>query len=125
MSKDPTVLIVEDEIILQDVYKLVLSTQGFQVYTANNGVEGLAMLKKHKPDVILLDVFMPVMDGKEFLKNVKLKDHPTMKVIVYTNLTDSDTENQMLALGAYKFVLKASLKPQDLIDLVRECLDQV
>lgn len=123
MSKYPTVLIVEDELILQDVYKLVLSTQGFQIYTANNGVEGLAVLKKHTPDVVLLDIFMPVMDGKEFLATVNLKDHPNMKVIVYTNLTDSDTEKQMLALGAYKFILKASLKPQDLIALVSECLD--
>ncbi len=122
MNKNHSILIIEDEIILQDVYKLVLSSQGFQVHTANNGAEGLRMLEKHKPDVILLDIFMPVMDGKEFLKTINLKDNPKLKIIVYTNLSDSNVEEEMLAMGAHKFVLKSSMKPQDLIDLIVECL---
>jgi CheY-like chemotaxis protein len=122
MNKNHRILIIEDEIILQDVYKLVLSSQGFQVYTANNGAEGLIMLKKHKPDVILLDIFMPVMDGLEFMKTVNLKDYPKLKIIVYTNLTDSTTEEEVLRLGASKYVLKSSMKPQDLIDMITEYL---
>jgi CheY-like chemotaxis protein len=122
MNKNHRILIIEDEIILQDVYKLVLNSQDFQVYTANNGAEGLIMLKKHKPDVILLDIFMPVMGGVEFLETVDLKDYPKLKIIVYTNLTDSDTEEKVLRLGASKYVLKSSMKPQDLIDMITECL---
>jgi CheY-like chemotaxis protein len=122
MNKNHRILIIEDEIILQDVYKLVLSSHGFQVYTANNGAEGLIMLKKHKPDVILLDIFMPVMDGLEFMKTVNLKDYPKLKIIVYTNLTDSTTEEEVLRLGASKYVLKSSMKPQDLIDMITEYL---
>ncbi|MEO6761584.1 MAG: response regulator [Candidatus Saccharimonadales bacterium] len=122
MNKNYRILIIEDEIILQDVYKLVLSLQGYQVYTANNGAAGLIMVKKHKPDVILLDIFMPVMDGLEFMKNINLKDYPKSKIIVYTNLTDSTTEEKVLRLGASKYVLKSSMKPQDLIDMVTECL---
>jgi CheY-like chemotaxis protein len=122
MNKNHRILIIEDEIILQDVYKLVLSLQGFQVYTANNGAVGLIMLEKHKPDVILLDIFMPVMDGIEFMKTVNLKDYPKLKIIVYTNLTDSTTEEEVLRLGASKYVLKSSMKPQDLIDMITEGL---
>lgn len=122
MNKNHRILIIEDEIILQDVYKLVLSSQDFQVYTANNGAEGLIMLKKHKPDVILLDIFMPVMGGIEFLETVELKAYPGLKIIVYTNLSDSDTEEKVLRLGASKYVLKSSMKPQDLIDMITECL---
>lgn len=122
MKKNQRILIIEDEIVLQDVYKLVLGAQGFQVYTANNGAEGLAMLEKQPPDVILLDIFMPLMDGREFLKTIHLKDYPNMKVIVYTNLTDGNTQEEMLALGAYKYVLKSSMQPKDLIDMVTECL---
>lgn len=122
MNKNHGILIIEDEIILQDVYKLVLSSQGFQVYTANNGAEGLIMLKKHKPDLILLDIFMPVMGGVEFLETVDLKAYPKLKIIVYTNLSDSDTEEKVLRLGASKYVLKSSMKPQDLIDMITECL---
>jgi len=122
MNKNHSILIIEDEIILQDVYKLVLSTQGFQVHAANNGAEGLVMLKEHKPDLILLDIFMPVMDGKEFLKTVNLKDYLKLKIIVYTNLSDSNVEEEMLAMGAHKFVLKSTMNPRDLIGMVRECL---
>ena len=122
MNKDHSVLIVEDEIILQDVYKLVLSSKGFQVHTANNGAAGLIMLEKYKPDVILLDIFMPVMDGKEFLKTVDLKDYPNMKIIVYTNLSDSNVEEEMLSMGAHKFVIKSRMKPQDLIDMITELI---
>lgn len=118
MTKKLRVLIVEDEIVLQDVYKLILSSQGHEVATANNGLEGLAQLKKVTPDVVLLDIFMPVMDGKEFLRNIDLKDYPDTKIIVYSNLSDSKTEGEMRELGANNFVLKSSMTPQDLISLV-------
>jgi two-component system alkaline phosphatase synthesis response regulator PhoP len=114
------VLIVEDEIILQDVYKILLSSQGYEVFTANNGVEGIKQLKDTRPDMVLLDLFMPVMDGKDFLKNIDLAQFPKTKVVVYTNLSDSVVETEMLELGAHKFILKASMDPQDLIDLVAE-----
>lgn len=123
--KDHSVLIIEDEIVLQDVYKLVLGLQGLKVYTANNGLEGLKKLKQHKPDVVLLDIFMPVMDGKEFLKTVELKDFPKLKIIVYTNLSDGNIEKDMLAMGAHKFVLKSTMSPKDLIKMIEEYLPDV
>lgn len=122
MNKPQTILIVEDEIILQDVYKLVLSTQGYEIHTANNGVEGLNLLKKVHPDLVLLDIFMPVMDGKEMLKNIEIPDYPNTKFIVYSNLSDRNTESEMLDLGAHKFVLKSSMTPKDLVNLVTETL---
>lgn len=82
------VLIVEDEKVLQDVYKLILSSKGFEVETANNGFECLQQLKASAPDVVLLDLFMPVMDGKEVLQNIDVKDYPDTKFIIYTNLYD-------------------------------------
>lgn len=115
-----TILIVEDEKILQDVYKLVLTSKGYTVHTANNGAEGLKQVAAIQPDMVLLDMFMPVMDGKEFLRNYDTNDYPNTKIVVYTNLSDSETEAEMLGLGAYKFVLKASLAPQDLLALVAD-----
>lgn len=125
MTKNHSVLIIEDEIVLQDVYKLVLSLQGYQVYTANNGAIGLHMLEQHSPDIILLDVFMPVMDGIEFLKSINLNDYPKLKIIMYTNLTDSETERQSLQLGASRYVQKSSMRPQDLVEMVAEYLAQI
>ncbi|MDB5186349.1 MAG: DNA-binding response regulator VicR [Candidatus Saccharibacteria bacterium] len=118
MSNQKTVLIVEDEIVLQDVYKLILNSKGYNVVTANNGAEGISQLKKHMPDLVLLDVFMPVMDGKQFLRSVNLKDFPGTTVVVYTNLSDADTKKEVHDLGASDFVVKASMTPDDLIDMV-------
>jgi CheY-like chemotaxis protein len=118
MSK--CVLIVEDEIILQDVYKLVLSTQGYVIHVANNGQEGLQQLKARQPDMVLLDLFMPVMDGKRFLQKIDVADYPQTKFVVYTNLSDTETETEMMELGADRFILKSSMAPQDLIGLVAE-----
>ena len=118
MSKQKTVLIVEDEQILQDVYKLVLTSAGYKVHTADNGVEGLSVIKRIHPDLVLLDIFMPVMDGKEFLRNIDTGDFPKTKIVVYTNMYDKATEQEMKDLGADDFILKSSIGPDDLIKLV-------
>ena len=115
-----SILIVEDEKILQDVYKFVLTSKGYTVHLADNGAKGLTQLAATKPDVVLLDIFMPVMDGKEFLRNLNLNDYPDTKIIVYTNLSDSETQAEMLGLGACRFVLKSSMTPRDLIALIEE-----
>ncbi|MBA3758109.1 response regulator [Candidatus Saccharibacteria bacterium] len=117
-----SILIVEDEKVLQDVYQIILSSKGYEVHTANNGLEGLKRLKALRPDMVLLDIFMPVMDGKEFMRKVDLDDYPNTKIVVYSNLLDSKIEAEMLGLGAHSFVLKSSLAPQDLVALVDQTL---
>lgn len=118
MSK--TVLIVEDEKVLQDAYRLILSLQGFTVETANNGAEGLQKLRTVKPDLVLLDLFMPVMDGREFLRNVDLSEYPGTKIVVCTNMSDPETEAEMIELGAHRFVLKSNFAPKDIVGLAKE-----
>lgn len=119
MSDVKRVLIIEDEIVLQDVYKLILESGGYEVLTANNGVEGLQKFKKAKPDLVLLDLFMPMMDGKELMRNVDLREYPNTKVIVYSNLSDKNTESEMMKLGAHAFILKSSMTPKDLLATVK------
>lgn len=116
------VLIVEDETVLQDVFKIVLESGGYKVWIAGNGLRGLEMLKRHKPHLVLLDIFMPVMDGREFLRNIDFGDYPGMKVVVYSNLSDQQTENEIRELGAHDFVLKSSMTPGDLLALVNRHL---
>lgn len=121
MSK--VILIVEDEIVLREVYELVLSTKGYEVHTAQNGLEGLKKLKSLRPDLVLLDIFMPVMDGREFLRNADMSDYPNTKVVVYSNLSDTETHEEMLGLGAERFVLKSSLSPVELVKMVDETVN--
>lgn len=122
MNLPKTVLVVEDEIVLQDVYKLILTAGGYNVHTASNGVEGLRKIKAVKPDVVLLDLFMPQMDGKELLRNIDLSGYPNMRIIVYSNLSDKTTETEVMNLGAHDFVLKSSMTPNDLLELVKKHL---
>ncbi len=116
MSK--SVLLVEDEKVLRDVYTIVMRSEGYEVHTANNGLDGLQKLNSLHPDVVLLDLFMPVMDGKEFMRNVIINDFPNTKIIVYSNLSDRKTEAEMLSLGVNEFILKSSMTPKDLLALL-------
>ncbi len=121
--KTATVLIIEDEQILQDVYSLILGSKGYTVAVAENGAEGLTKMRAVKPDLILLDVLMPVMDGKEFLKNFDASEFPYTKIIAYTNLSDRQTQQEMVELGAMECVLKSSMTPEDLLNLVGQVLE--
>lgn len=122
MSTKQTILVVEDESVLQDVYKIILTAGGYDVHTANNGAEGLLKIRALKPAVVLLDLFMPQMDGMELLRNIDLDDLPKTRVIVYSNLSDKTTETELLNLGAHDFILKSSMTPNDLLDLVKKHL---
>jgi len=117
-DKKLSVLIIEDELILQDVYKLIIASAGHTVFTANNGQEGLKILQKTTPDVILLDIFMPILDGREFLRNFDKAKYPKTTIIVYSNLSDSIVQQELIDLGADKFILKASMTPNDLLKIL-------
>lgn len=115
------VLIVEDEPMLQDAYRHVLSYKGFDVSVAADGIEGMEQLHKVKPQVILLDVLMPRLDGIGFLQQSDIKaKYPHIKVIACTNLSDQITAEQMFTYGADRQVLKSDLSPSQLVALVEE-----
>lgn len=120
MSKPATVLIVEDEKVLRDVYELIITAHGCTVYTAENGAEGLKQLKKHKPDIMLLDIFMPVMDGREVLRSFNRSDSPNTTIVVCSNMSDNQLIQEVKDNGADRFVLKSSLGPGELKTLIDE-----
>lgn len=123
MVKKARVLIIEDEPLLQEAYRHVLVYKGYEVALAANGVEGVEQLEKFEPDLILLDVLMPLLDGVGFLSqsNIKRKK-PSIKILACTNLSDQLTADQMLAYGADRQVLKSDLSPTQLAALVKELL---
>jgi DNA-binding NtrC family response regulator len=112
------VLIVEDEKDLRDIYQVILAANGYDVRTAKNGREGLEATAEFKPSIILLDIFMPVMDGKEMLQNIHLTEYPDMKIIVCSNTSDNKLMNEMMSLGAASIATKADLGPQELAKLI-------
>lgn len=117
------VMIVEDELVLQEIYELILTSEGHDVTVANNGVEAMAALEKSRPELILLDIFMPQMDGRQFLRKFDRAAYPQTRIIAYTNLSDGKTKAEMLALGADRYVVKSSMTPVQLAAMVQKELE--
>lgn len=107
MGTAPTILIIDDEPDNFDVIDTLLDTEGYQLSYVSNGEQALTLLKVFQPDVILLDVMMPQMNGIEFCQ--KFKSHPQWKhipVIMVTALTAKEDLSKCLALGADDFISK-------------------
>jgi len=119
-NSSKNILIVEDEKLLREAYEVILSSQGHKVRSAQNGIDGLKKLKEEKPDIVLLDIFMPLMDGREFLRNFNAAEYPLTKIFVLSNVSNKETEQEVLANGAKLFLLKAELSPLDLVRVVEE-----
>ena len=120
-NKDLQVLIVEDELLLNEAYARVLTAANIDLLRAYNGKEALKVLEGNKPDIILLDLRMPVMDGIEFLKELKPKENlPDTKIIVFSNYDDQREIDEAFSLGAMHYMLKAWATPDELVKLIRE-----
>lgn len=107
--------------MLREVYITLFNMEKYEVQGAANGKEAMQLLKKFQPDIVLLDVLMPVMNGIEFLEKAKVKEnYPKLKILVLSNLSDSKTLNRIIHLGATQYLLKASLSPTQLVQAVRQ-----
>ncbi len=113
MSEKGKILVVDDEDALRTVLSAELSGEGYEVGTAADGVEAVAMLQKQRYNLVLLDIKMPNMNGFEVLKVIKEK-HPGTKVIMLTGFADLKNAIESKKLGAEDFVSK----PYDLVDLL-------
>ena len=122
-AKKNKILVVEDEEILLTALREELESGGYEVEGAMDGVEGLEKTKSYKPDLILLDLVMPKMDGMEMLGKLKgdegTRDIPVM---ILTNLSDYERISEALSLGAMDYLVKANYKLEDLMDKVKTVL---
>jgi len=119
----PLVLLIEDDTFLGNIYKTKFELEKFKVVVATDGVAGLDMAKKKKPDIILLDVLMPKMDGFTVLENLKKdKNLEKIPVILLTNLGQKDDVEKGLELGAVDYLIKAHFKPSETVDKVKNVL---
>jgi two-component system response regulator YesN len=125
-KKTATVLIVEDDTALNDAYRIILGTTGkYDVASAFNGQEALDVISKGaQPDVILLDLRMPIMSGIEFLREYKPLEHPGTTVVVFSNYDAHKDIDEAHILGIDRYVLKARISPRDLLHLVSGVLKE-
>lgn len=117
------ILLVEDDVFLSGIYQKKFEMEGYKVTAAGNGERGLEEAKKKKPDIILLDILLPKLDGFSVLEALK-KDSSTknIPVILLTNLGQKDDVERGLEGGAVDYLIKTHFKPSEIVDKVRHIL---
>jgi len=119
------ILIIEDESALQKSLGEVLSQEGYNVAAALDGEIGLRLAQNEKPDLILLDLILPKLNGLEVLK--KLKEDKTTKeipVLVLTNLEGLAEIDKVLELGAVSYLVKAQYKLEEVVEKIKNTIDK-
>ena len=106
-EQDKKVLIVDDDADLREVLKDKITAAGFNVITAKDGKEGLETALKEHPALILLDIIMPVMDGKEMLKTLRADDWgKDAQVVMLTNVEDMEAVSEAVGGGSFDYIVK-------------------
>lgn len=117
------IFIVEDDQDLNYAYRTILTREKHQVRSAYNGDEALEELRSFEPDLILLDLLMPVKSGVEFLQEYDVvHKHKGVKVLIFTNLEHASEIHEAFRLGANQCVIKAWTAPAGLIQVVTDIL---
>jgi CheY-like chemotaxis protein len=112
------ILVVEDNDVLRRAYTTILTTQGYEVAEAADGQSALEKAREWEPDLILLDILMPIIDGLEFLRQYKPTEHPNVKIIVFSNSQVPHMISQAVDLGAKKYLIKANISPKEMLETV-------
>lgn len=118
-----SILIVEDDPFLIDIYTTKLKEVGFKIEVVKEGDEVLPKLKEKLPDLLLLDIVLPQVDGWEILRQIKeensLKD---LKIIILSNLGQKSEIEKGLKLGAARYLIKAHYTPSEIVEEIRKVL---
>ena len=124
MSKEKTILIVEDELPLIKALQIKLVSSSFRIILANNGKVGLSQALTQHPDLILLDLVMPVMDGITMLKKLRHDDWgKKVPVIILTNLSDKEKMTEAEDYGVENYVIKAESSLGNLVKIIHKKLN--
>jgi CheY-like chemotaxis protein len=120
MSK---VLIVEDDPLISRMYQKIFTFEKFEVEVAANGEEALAKVTSFNPELVLLDVMMPKMNGLQVLELLKAQDSTkNIPIVMLTNLAGQQDAETALAKGAVKYIIKSEYEPKQVVEMVKEVL---
>ena len=114
------IAIIEDDQAISQMYRIKFEAEGYDVETAENGKLGFEPANSMRPDIILLDLMMPVMSGEEMLAKLRAtKWGKDMKVIILTNRGEQEIPPQVKELGVTALILKADMTPRQVAELVK------
>ena len=116
MPNRKSILIIEDDTFTGELYQRQLVKAGYQASLVSDGVAGLQQVKEQIPDLILLDVMLPKMDGLEFLHKLRQEqEYQAIPVIILSNLDRDSTIKEGFNLGAQGYIIKSSMKPDEVV----------
>jgi two-component system, response regulator len=119
------VAIIEDDMAIVQMYRTKFENEGYDVATAGDGASGLELIESYEPDIVLLDLMMPNMTGLDMLS--KLRNQPngrTAKVVVLTNMGDTETATRVYKMAADDYIVKAEMTPKQVAERVKMLLDK-
>lgn len=115
------ILLIEDDPFLIDIYNTKLKKSGFEVEVATEGEEGIRKIEEKIPDLVLLDIVLPQMDGWEVLKKIREnKKFKNLKVIILSNLYQKLEVEKGMKFGAIKYLIKAHYTPTEVVKEIRK-----
>lgn len=118
------IAIIEDDPAISQMYRIKFEAEGYTVETAENGALGLKLSETMKPDIILLDLMMPEMNGHEMLAKLRKTDWgKPIKVVILTNMGEQEAPEGIRDLGVSAFILKADMTPRQVAEIVKKQLE--
>jgi two-component system response regulator AdeR len=123
MNKTYKVTIVEDEVSIRELYAFKFRNDGFEVSTAANGEDGLKIIEAEHPDIVLLDLMMPIMDGSRMLEKLRREEWgANIRVLILTNISKNEAPHALRFLHVDRYIVKAHHTPSQVVQIVREVL---
>jgi two-component system chemotaxis response regulator CheY len=119
------IMIIEDDKDLQEIYKISFEMAGYQVMQEFDGLDGISSVVDKNPDIILLDINMPNMDGFAFLKAMNDNTSISIPVVICSNLSDKETYTKAMAAGAAAVLLKVDYSGKQLVERVGHILNGI
>jgi DNA-binding response OmpR family regulator len=117
------ILFIEDDALIVKIYTARLTKDGYEVFTADNGEDGIKIALEKRPDLVVLDVMMPKVDGFGVLEKLRADANFTkVPILLYSNLAQEEELKRALAMGATEFIVKANISPTELVEKIKKYL---
>lgn len=119
------ILIAEDDRFISNAYRVKLEKEGFEVKIAINGEEALNMMSERIPDIAIIDLMMPIVDGFALLERMKKDERfKNIKVIIVSSLSQKEDLDRGMALGADDYIIKSEISIDDFVAKIRSLLQK-
>lgn len=117
------IALIEDDLTIREMYSHKLRASGHEIKEAQNGIEGLELIRDFKPDLVLLDLMMPAMSGQDMLRKLREQDWgKNTLVVVLTNLGQAEASMDLRLLRVEKYIVKAYHTPKQVLEMVMDIL---